>query len=100
MMSMNAIHTYGIVTNDFELVLNTITNIIEKTDKKHHCSFSMNDLNVRFEDGTKWCWVKPIDMSRGYRLYKALFDRRLTFEEFEFVMRQNCSGYCEGYEWI
>lgn len=97
-MSLNT--THGVVTNDFKKARNTLIQIAESRGDAKHCSLSMNHMEFNFENGEKWVWVRPINMSRGYRLSSAMFDRNLTFEEFRFVLLQNCSMDFDGYEWI
>lgn len=97
---MNAIHTYGIVTNSLDLARDTLINIAECRGDAGRCSLSMYDMTFNFENGDRWMWIKPRDQSRGYRLHKAMFDKNITFEEFEFIWRQCCGLYCESYEWI
>lgn len=99
-MPMNAIHIYGVVTNDYNKARYIINSIAKsRTDIVRYCN-SENNMIVEFKDGTRWMWVNPASGCRGYRLHKALFDRNITFEEFERAWCHFCSFYCEGYEWI
>lgn len=99
-MSANAIHCYGIVTNDYEKAKEIILTIIQSRDDTDFCCMSKDNLMVRFKNGEKWVHVKPNSNARCIRLHRVLIDRNISVECLNNMIAPMCYGYCEYIEWI
>ena len=58
-MSMNAIHTYGVATNDYNKARYIINSIAKSRTDVVRYYIGESNMIVEFKDVTRWMWVKP-----------------------------------------
>lgn len=85
----------GIFTNDYDTAQRVIGNI--KENNINNIEFyrkGKTDLNLRLKDGTDYIWIRPIDMSRGYRCSKAMIDLAIDYDTIQRIIKPICI-YCD-----
>lgn len=91
-MSMNAHHCCIVFSNSdirarqkLEEISSTATNV-EKKITRGSLIFIIDD--------DEWIWVRPTELTRGYRPHKAWVDKNCTLEQHDNIILPACS-YCQ-----
>lgn len=85
-MSMNAMHCWAIITDDFEKAESIINQI-----KYEHQSRMMEQITIPsyftykstiyFEDGLRVVWLRGSSDIRGYRFHRAWVDNKIHIKD-------------------
>ena len=95
MGGLNNIKKYaGIFTHDVEKAEEILIDLSVKNkyiikrfiNRKEH-------KELQLINGESYIWIKPINMSRGYRVSKCYIDLNMTVEEFLCIVQSICI-YC------
>jgi len=85
----------GIFTNNRDKALRFFENLNNQNKENvERYRQGKDQIDLLLKDGTYYTWIKPIDMSRGYRCYKAFIDRNLTLNELQMIVVPICV-YCK-----